>query len=356
MPAPDLVSRFIAEHTNTLHSLLDSPRPLGEWVLVHVADRDLTLLLTAEADPDDRDFPAKHRRAVARELAKPRRDDELLLFDVRGGGLAVARIERARIGRELAPPFLMDPRNHFPMPWPMGWHGPYALHIRDAYRIDTPDCQIIAQIESEAWDFKDIDLEGNPRHLWRLELGVTRAFDSALADDDQIAAITARFRHCGPWVEVTHLYARRHPSRRLFGAEVRAHQKGTTPWPKIQPLPEVMLGPPPGWEPVGSFHDRPLVFRIEGTKLNVEWTPPTGANWFEAATGRVSEASRFTISTPRRKPTDEEVGTVFALLGGAAFREEKAARSAEKTKTTRAANARVFLAKAGWLRKAAGRG
>ena len=176
-----------------------------------------------------------------------------------------------------------------------------------------------------------MDDEGNPRHLWRLELGVTRALDPALPSDNQIAAMTARFRHCGPWVDETHRHERRHPSRRIFSAEVDAHPKGMS-WPELQPLPEVMLGPPPGWEPVGSFRARPLVFRIEGTKLHVEWTPPPGANWFDAATGRASEPSRFTISTARRKPTDEEVSTVFAMLGGAAYSEEKRGRSAAKVK------------------------
>ena len=113
--------------------------------------------------------------------------------------------------------------------------------------------------------------------------------------------------------------------------------------------------PPPGWEPLHAFNVRPLVFRIEGTELHVEWTPPEGANWFEAATGRGREPSRFTISRPGRRPTDEDARTVFAMLGGAAFAEEKSARPAQDAQD-KGRRARVFLATAGWLRKTAGRG
>jgi len=42
---------------------------------------------------------------------------------------------------------------------------------------------------------------------------------------------------------------------------------------------------------------------------------------------------------------------VFAMLGGAAFTEEKRSRSAAKGEP----HARVFLATAGWLRKPSGR-
>ncbi|MGO8997380.1 MAG: hypothetical protein ACLQVI_29035 [Polyangiaceae bacterium] len=353
MPAPDFITHFIADNPNPLHFLLDSPDPLGDWVLLHLEARgQLLMFLATEADRDHAGVPPVYRPVVLAEIAKPRRDDELLLFVARDDELGVARIDRARIERELGPPDVLDARNHFPFPWPMGWHGPYALDIRDAYRIDTPDCQVLARI-IEAWDYQDVDDEGTPRHEWRLELGVTRALDPALPSDDQIAAMTARFRHCGPWVDETHRHERRHPSRRIFSAEVDAHPKGMS-WPELQPLPEVMLAPPPGWEPVGSFRARPLVFRIEGTKLHVEWTPPPGANWFDAATGRASEPSRFTISTARRKPTDEEVSTVFAMLGGAAYSEEKRGRSAAKVKGK--GTARVFLATAAWLRKTAGRG
>ena len=279
------------------------------------------MFLATEADRDHAGVPPVYRPA-----SSPRSRSRAATTSCFSSWLATTSwASRGSIGRgssaELGPPVVLDARNHFPFPWPMGWHGPYALDIRDAYRIDTPDCQVLARID-EAWDYQDVDDEGTPRHDWRLELGVTRALDPALPSDDQIAAMTARFRHCGPWVDDTHRHERRHPSRRIFSAEVDAHPKGMS-WPELQPLPEVMLAPPPGWEPVGSFRARPLVFRIEGTKLHVEWTPPPGANWFDAATGRASEPSRFTISTARRKPTDEEVSTVFAMLGGAAFSEEK---------------------------------
>ena len=349
MPESDFVSRFLAARGTTLRNFAKSPKPLADLVLVATGERDLLVLFTQEVSADDEAFPARHRAAVASELAKPR-GDELLLFEVTADDLVVARLDRDRIAREAGPSFVFDARNHLPMPWPARWRGPSAQGSQGIYRIDTPDCLVFARIDSEAWDYQNIDDEGNPRHLWRLELGITRAMHSALAGDDQIEAITSLFRHCGPWVEQTHLHARRHPSRRIFAAEVQAHPEGTVPWPEIQE-PEELLGPPPGWEPVGSFSDRPLVFRIEGTKLHVEWTPPAGANFFEAATGRVREASRFTISASGRKPTDEEADTVFAMLGGAAFREVKGLKAPKG-----GAKVRVFLATAGWLRKAAGKG
>jgi hypothetical protein len=351
MTEPSFVAPLIARYPNALHFVLGTPDPLGEWVFVQLEDRGklITFLGTEVSAQHHEEIPPSHRDAIAAEVAKPRRDDELLLFVVRGDELEAARIDRARIERELPPPFLVDARNHFPVPWPARWDGPYALDNPDTYRFTTPDCQVLARID-EHWDYGDLDDEGQPGHEWRIEIGVTRAMDPAHASDDQVAQITARFRDCGPWVEATYLHARRHPSRRIFHAEVGGLPKGT-PWPEVQPMPEVMLGPPPGWEPLASFSARPLVFRIEGTSLHVEWIAPPGSSFFEAATGRLSEPSRYTISAPERKPTDEEVGTVFAMLGGAAFTEEKLTRSKAKA----GANARVFLATAGWLRKTAGR-
>ncbi len=52
---------------------------------------------------------------------------------------------------------------------------------------------------------------------------------------------------------------------------------------------------------------------------------------------------------PKRKPANDEVATVFAMLGGAPHREEKLPRA------KRGGHARVFPAAAGWLRKGAGR-
>jgi hypothetical protein len=345
MAAIDPLTYLLTKNATAVHDFLDASVPLSRWVLVRLEPGGtLHMFLTAEAEEEHAIVPAKYRRRVLAEIKKPRGDDELLLFSIQDGELIVTRADRAQLARDALPPLVIDPRNHLPMPWPMGWHGPYALEARDTYRIDTPDCTVVARVESEAWDFNDIDLEGNPRHMWLLELAVERALDPALATDEQIAEITARFRHCGPWFDRTSYYQRRHPSRRFFAAEIDGHREGTTPWPEIKPLPRVMLGPPPGWEPVGAYRDPPIVFRIEGTKLRVEWTPPPGADGFEAARGHLREPSRFVVSAEGRKPTDEEVSTVFAMLGGAAFTEEKGK-----------AHARVFLATAGWLREAAGK-
>jgi hypothetical protein len=352
MAATDPLTYLLTKNADLLHDLLAASRPLSAYVYVRLEpDTTLHIFPTDEAEAEHVVVPSKHRRRVLAEIAKPRSDDELLLFTVRGASLIVTRVDRARIARDVGPRTLIDPRNHLPVPWPMGWYGPYALERRDTYRVDTPDCTFMARIEPEAWDYKDIDAEGNPRHMWLLEIAVERALDPAVASDEQVAEITARFRHCGAWFERTSHYRRHHPSRRFFGAEIHGHQEGTLPWPEIKPLPGVMLGPPPGWEPVGPYRDPPIVFRIEGTKLHVEWTPPPGVDGFEAATGRAREPSRFVVTAEARKPTNEEVSTVFAMLGGASFKEETSPRPAAKGKS----HARVFRATAGWLRKSSGR-
>src|SRR5271156_6680542 len=132
MPQPDFVTRVTARFPNALHFVLGSPDPLGAWVFVWIEERGrLLTFLATEVGADHAGVPLEHRAAVAAEAAKPRADDVLLMFAIRGGEREVARVDRARIDREIGPRFLVDARNHFPLPWPMGWHGPYALDLKD---------------------------------------------------------------------------------------------------------------------------------------------------------------------------------------------------------------------------------
>jgi hypothetical protein len=317
----------------------------GDWVLVWLEEAGiLHFFMTEAADIYLAEIPMTFRHTIVAEIAKPRRDGEFPLFVIRDDTLIIAAIECARIARELGPPWAVDPRNHFPLPFPRSWRGPYALHGADTYRIDTPECQILVGMTRD--DDEDVV---RPLRPWIFEFGVTRAKESAPPSDDQVAEIISHLRFCGAFVERTHLIERRHPSRRIFGALVGAHPLGT-PWPEIHPLPDDMVGPPPGWEVVGSFRDRPLVFRIDGTELRVEWTPPPGVEWIDAAMGRAREPSRYAVSTTaQRAPTDEEVKMLFAMLGGATFTEAKRSGGGAKKQ----GGTRVLKATAAWLRKAA---
>src|SRR5262249_44279794 len=154
---------------------------------------------------------------------------------------------------------------------------------------------------------------------------------------EQVAEITGRLRNIGVFQERTHK-EQSHPSRRIYSARVDAHRKGT-PWPEVQPMPD-MVGPPPGWDIVGSARAIPPVFRIAPLRLRVQWTPPQEADPMDAALGRASEASRYVLTGEgRRRPTDDDVETVFQLLGTTAYTE---------TKTKRARKERVFMTTAGW--------
>jgi hypothetical protein len=342
MPDTDFAAHVLAAYSNAIHFMIDSPNPLGEWVVVDLPEeRKLSMFLATEVDAEHAHVPEEHRAAIAHEVAQPRRDDELLVFEVRGGVLKAARLDRARIDRDLPPRFVFDVRNHLPTPWPAGWRGPFALHLARTYKIDTPDCQVIARILDD-WD------RDEKRERSMLEIGVTQAMDPVPPSDAQVQAILAQMRACGPWAETTHQHARRHPSRRIFSAEVGSHPEAVG-WREVQPEEET-FGPPPGWEPVKAFDVRPLVFRIEGSGLHVEWSPPAGVAFFEAATGRIRERSRFALRAEGRRPTDEEVALVAAMLGGARFDEVKGPGA------KRGRNERVFLSTAGWLRRPAGRG
>src|SRR5438445_442964 len=104
MPETDFVAHVLEAFSNAVHFMIDSPNALGEWVVVDLPEQgQLLMFLATEVHADHANVPVEHRDAVAAEAAKARRDDELLVFEIRGGALKAARLDRARIDRELGP-------------------------------------------------------------------------------------------------------------------------------------------------------------------------------------------------------------------------------------------------------------
>jgi hypothetical protein len=345
---PAALDAFLQRASDLLYMVVDfdSDEPLGETVLFTDGSSKINFFIAEMADSES-GAPPQYARDVVAVLERPGALDEdaIHVFVVHEGALHHARVGRAVLKRDLPPRNLLDTRNHLPLTPPRGWDAPYRLEDKDdVYILETSECQVIARI-IEHWE--ELWSE-NPKHEWRLEVGITRLHDAQQATDAQAHGVLAEFRNCDSFHDVTHTLERVHPSRRVFAARVGAWPEGT-PWPAIAPTGQ-RIGPPSGWAPVGTFRDRPLVFSIEGTTLRVEWSPPKGEDPMAAAKGTCAKASRYVVGhTTRRKVTDDDVALVRQMLGNASFREVR------RTGARPSGGKRVFESTAGWLRPAGGR-